>query len=43
MAMPAFARVSLNKAMLAQAFDPYTFILLNLFHSPLASVQALSS
>ena len=34
------AWVGLNTAMLAQAFDPYPFILLNLFLSLLASIQA---
>ena len=34
------AWVGLNAAMLAQAFDPYPFILLNLFMSMLASIQA---
>jgi uncharacterized membrane protein len=32
--------VGINAAMLAQAFDPYPFILLNLFLSLLASIQA---
>lgn len=34
------AWVGLNTAMLAQAFDPYPYILLNLFLSLLASIQA---
>lgn len=34
------AWVVLNAAMLAQAFDPYPYILLNLFLSLLASIQA---
>ena len=34
------AWVGLNAAMLARAFDPYPFILLNLFLSLLASIQA---
>jgi uncharacterized membrane protein len=34
------AWVGVNAAMLAQAFDPYPFILLNLFLSLLASIQA---
>ena len=34
------AWVGLNAAMLAQAFDPYPYILLNLFLSMLASIQA---
>ena len=34
------AWVGLNSAMLAQAFDPYPYILLNLFLSLLASIQA---
>jgi uncharacterized membrane protein len=34
------AWVGLNAAMLAQAFDPYPYILLNLFLSLLASIQA---
>ena len=34
------AWVGLNTAMLAGAFDPYPFILLNLFLSMLASIQA---
>lgn len=36
------AWVGLNTAMLAQAFDPYPYILLNLFLSLLASIQAPS-
>ena len=34
------AWVGLNAAMLANAFDPYPYILLNLFMSMLASIQA---
>ena len=34
------AWVGLNAAMLARAFDPYPYILLNLFMSMLASIQA---
>ncbi|MGB8315929.1 MAG: DUF1003 domain-containing protein [Aestuariivirga sp.] len=34
------AWVGLNAAMLVQAFDPYPYILLNLFMSMLASIQA---
>ena len=34
------AWVGLNTAMLAQAFDPFPYILLNLFLSLLASIQA---
>ena len=34
------AWVGLNAAMLASAFDPYPYILLNLFMSMLASIQA---
>ncbi len=34
------AWVGVNAAMLAQAFDPYPYILLNLFLSLLASIQA---